>query len=71
VRYKQPEYTVFVVGLVFTDGPYWQEMRRFTLRNLRYFGFGKTSMEGQIIGGSWILGEGNEKQRHCSGNAIV
>jgi hypothetical protein len=49
VRYKQPKFNICVVGLIFTDGPYWQELRRFTLRHLRYFGFGKTSMEGMIM----------------------
>lgn len=37
------------LGLIFTDGPYWQKMRRFTLRHLRNFGFGKISMEGMIM----------------------
>jgi hypothetical protein len=33
----------------FTDGPFWVEQRRFTLRHLRDFGFGKQSMEGFIM----------------------
>jgi hypothetical protein len=33
----------------FSDGPFWVEQRRFTLRNLRDFGFGKQSMEGFIM----------------------
>lgn len=36
-------------GLIFTDGPYWLELRRFTLRHLRNFGYGKTSMENLIM----------------------
>ena len=32
-------------GVIFTFGPYWRELRRFLLRNLRDFGFGKSSME--------------------------
>lgn len=28
-------------GIFFTDGLYWQDQRRFTLRNLRDFGFGR------------------------------
>ncbi|XP_069696212.1 methyl farnesoate epoxidase-like [Periplaneta americana] len=36
-------------GLVFSDGPYWVEQRRFTLRHLRDFGFGKKSMERLIL----------------------
>jgi cytochrome P450 len=32
----------------FADGPIWREQRRFTLRNLRDFGFGRRSMENII-----------------------
>jgi cytochrome P450 len=31
--------------VIFTDGPAWKEQRRFTLRHLRDFGFGRRSME--------------------------
>jgi hypothetical protein len=34
-----------VPGVIFSHGGYWRELRRFLLRNLRDFGFGKTSME--------------------------
>ncbi len=34
-----------VPGVIFSHGNYWKELRRFLLRNLRDFGFGKTSME--------------------------
>ena len=34
-----------VPGVIFSHGSYWKELRRFLLRNLRDFGFGKTSME--------------------------
>nr|QST15064.1 CYP370A2 protein [Diaphanosoma celebensis] len=33
------------LGLMFTDGEFWRQQRRFTLRHLRNFGFGKSSME--------------------------
>jgi len=33
------------LGIMFFDGPYWQEQRRFTLRHLRDLGFGRTSSE--------------------------
>ena len=36
-------------GLIFTDGALWQEQRRFTLRHLRDLGFGKTSIEDQMM----------------------
>jgi len=34
-----------VPGVIFTGGKYWREQRRFLLKNLRDFGFGKSSME--------------------------
>ncbi|XP_063217519.1 methyl farnesoate epoxidase-like [Bacillus rossius redtenbacheri] len=33
------------LGVVFSDGDLWMEQRRFALRHLRDFGFGKTSMD--------------------------
>nr|CAD7262268.1 unnamed protein product [Timema shepardi] len=33
------------LGVFFSDGHFWVEQRRFTLRHLREFGFGKKSME--------------------------
>ena len=35
-------------GIVFGKGRYWKDQRRFTLRHLRDFGFGKSSMEGLL-----------------------
>lgn len=35
--------------MFFSDGPFWVEQRRFTLRHLRDFGFGKSSMEEFIM----------------------
>lgn len=37
------------LGVMFTDGDVWQEQRRFTLRHLRDLGFGKTSIENQMM----------------------
>ena len=36
-------------GVIFTNGKEWTEQRRFLLKTLRDFGFGKTSMENLII----------------------
>jgi hypothetical protein len=36
-------------GIIFNDGANWAEQRRFSLRHLRDFGFGKTSMESIIL----------------------
>ena len=38
-----------MVGLVFVEGEFWTEQRRFTLRHLRDLGFGKTSIEDQMM----------------------
>ncbi|XP_046394970.1 methyl farnesoate epoxidase-like [Ischnura elegans] len=38
-----------VHGILFTSGEMWKEQRRFTLRHLRDFGFGKSSMESITI----------------------
>ena len=35
-------------GVIGTNGQYWREQRRFLLRNLKDFGFGKASMETMI-----------------------
>ncbi len=37
-----------MLGVFFSSGRLWQEQRRFTLRHLRDFGFGRSSMEGLI-----------------------
>jgi methyl farnesoate epoxidase/farnesoate epoxidase len=39
---------IFVVGIFFSDGPFWVEQRRFTLHHLRDLGFGKSIMEALI-----------------------
>ncbi|KAK0427311.1 hypothetical protein QR680_010163 [Steinernema hermaphroditum] len=37
------------MGLVWTDGPAWQEQRRFSLRVLKDFGFGRNLMQQRIL----------------------
>lgn len=37
------------IGIIFTDSELWQEQRRFSLRHLRDLGFGKTSIESQMM----------------------
>ena len=44
-EYMNKEASGGTPGVLFTHGSYWRELRRFLLRNLRDFGFGKTSME--------------------------
>ncbi|XP_015517474.2 methyl farnesoate epoxidase [Neodiprion pinetum] len=36
-------------GIIFTDGTTWKEQRRFSLKNLRDFGFGRKTMEDIIL----------------------
>lgn len=45
-RLRDPNYKL--KGIFFTDGSYWTEQRRFTLRNLRDFGFGRRYQEFEI-----------------------
>lgn len=34
-----------IIGIFFTEGPLWHEQRRFALRNLRDYGFGRRQDE--------------------------
>ena len=38
-----------IIGIMFVDGEVWHEQRRFTMRHLRDLGFGKTSIESQMM----------------------
>ena len=38
-----------MIGIIFGGGQAWAEQIKFAIRNLRDFGFGKTSMEGLIM----------------------
>ncbi|KAE8736653.1 Cytochrome P450 CYP305 [Frankliniella occidentalis] len=37
------------LGIMFSDGPYWTAQRRFTLRELRDLGLGKSKLEGVVL----------------------
>ncbi|KAF5297438.1 hypothetical protein FQR65_LT01369 [Abscondita terminalis] len=37
------------LGIVFSDGPFWQKQRKFSLQHLKNFGFGKREMELRIV----------------------
>lgn len=43
VRARDPNWGAY--GIFFTDGPYWREQRRFTLRHMRDYGFGRRFAE--------------------------
>lgn len=45
-RLREPDYKLN--GIFFTDGGYWNDQRRFTLRNLRDFGFGRRYQDYEI-----------------------
>ena len=50
-------------GILLTDGPFWAELRRFTMRHLKDFGFGKRSAEGVILEETeQLMKEMNEKK---------
>jgi methyl farnesoate epoxidase / farnesoate epoxidase len=40
---------LFVSGIMFTEGQFWQEQRRFIVRHLKDLGFGKTSVEDMMM----------------------
>ncbi|CAG7734935.1 unnamed protein product [Allacma fusca] len=48
-RLEMMEYEGVRHGIMLTSGQEWQEQRRFTLRHLRDFGFGKNYMESLIL----------------------
>jgi len=58
-------YNWLLLGIVLANGRVWNEQRRFTMRHLREFGFGKTDLESLILDEvtelvNWIK-EQNEK----------
>jgi hypothetical protein len=53
-----------LTGFFFTDGSFWMEQRRFSLRHLRDLGFGRKSLDGII------LDEAEELIRRLQGDSI-
>ena len=53
-RLRDPDYKL--KGIFFTDGMYWREQRRFTLRHLRDFGFGRRFQDFEIEVGHEMQG---------------
>ena len=47
--FENPHLNGSTPGIALSNGIYWQEQRRFALRNLRDLGFGKTSMEDLLL----------------------
>ena len=43
-------FAVFLIGLLFSDGEDWTELRRFVIRTLHEFGFGKLNIAEQYLG---------------------
>lgn len=68
-------------GVFFTDGPYWAEQRRFALRHLRDYGFGRrhdaleTETQGEIAHLIALLrgdvGTPKDKEVLCKGRALL
>lgn len=55
-RFQVPEFAMYMDtpdlnGIVMAEGELWEQHRRFLLRQLRDFGFGKSSMEALIMDG--------------------
>ena len=46
-----------ISGLLFNDGSPWKSHRRFTLKSLRDFGFGKSSLEHVLVEEADRMGE--------------
>lgn len=55
------------IGIAFVDGEMWQEQRRFTMRHLKDLGFGKTSIESQMMDEIHDLMEDMQKSASASG----
>ena len=45
-----PHPSTLLQGIIMTDGPEWTSQRRFALKHLKDFGFGRSGLEGVIQG---------------------
>jgi len=43
------KFRLWVLGVINSEGPHWEQLRQFTLRQLRDFGFGKNTMQESIM----------------------
>ncbi|KAB0792386.1 hypothetical protein PPYR_14345 [Photinus pyralis] len=58
-------------GVLLTDGEFWVDQRKFVLRQLREFGFGKKSMSDMIQGEGSAMVENIKKKIEDTGGACV
>lgn len=40
---------MYILGIVFCEGPFWQKQRKFSLQHLKNFGYGRKEMEERIL----------------------
>ena len=59
------------MGVVFTDGPEWQEHRRFALHTLRNFGLGRNIMQQKILEEAFYRFDALDKQLEDSKSGFV
>lgn len=53
---------LIVIGVLLTDEEFWQEQRRFVLRHLKEFGFGRRTMAELVEEEAWQLVQAFQKR---------